>query len=106
VPRSKKTITRDSVFRNAPAPAETPAPAPAIPQGIQDEVVTRQTAIWLSDEETEWLDDQIQKIKRSGWRGVTRSALLRAIIREAMQQGVDLAGVSGPAELSHRLSQK
>jgi hypothetical protein len=99
MPRSKKTISRDSVFRSTAAPAEAPA------QGVdQEEVITRQTAVWLADKETEGLDDQIQHIKRSGWRGVTRSAFIRALIRTAMQQPVELGGVSDEAELTQRLN--
>ncbi len=99
MPRNKKTISRDSVFRSTATPTKAPQ------QGVdQEEVVTRQTAVWLSDEETEWLDDQIQQIKRSGWRGVTRSALIRALIRTAMQQPVELSGVSNEADLTQRLT--
>ncbi len=98
MPRNKKTISRDSVFRSTAAPSEAPA------QGVDQEVITRQTAVWLSDEETEWLDDQIQQIKRSGWRGVTRSALIRALIRTAMQQPIELGGVSSEADLTQRFA--
>jgi hypothetical protein len=99
MPRNKKTISRDSVFRSTVAPAEAPI------QGVdQEEIITRQTAVWLADEETEWLDDQIQQIKRSGWRGVTRSALIRALIRTAMQQPIELSGVTDEAELTQRLN--
>ena len=101
MPRNKRTISRDSVFRSTTSPAEAPA------QGIdQEEAVRRQTAVWLSDEETEWLDDQIQQIKRSGWRGVTRSALIRALIRAAMQEPFDLSAISGEADLTHRLTSR
>ncbi len=103
MPNQKKTITRDSVFRSTPPPAEAPAAA----QGIaQEEATIRQTAIWLSDHELDWLDTHIQKIKRGGWRSVTRSALVRALIRASMQKDIDLTGISGTAELSQRLSQK
>ncbi len=101
MPRNKRTISRDSVFRSTATSTEAPS------QGIdQEEVVTRQTAVWLSDEETEWLDDQIQQIKRSGWRSVTRSALIRALIRTAMQEAPELSGVSGEADLTHRLTSR
>jgi len=99
MPRSKKTISRDSVFRSTAPTADAPT------QGVdQEEIVTRQTAVWLADEETEWLDDQIQQIKRSGWRGVTRSALIRALIRTAMQHPIELSGVTDEAELTQRLN--
>ena len=95
----KRTIARDSVFRKT---GGTPAEAPA--QGIPaTEAPTRQTAVWLADEESEWLDSQCQVIRRGGWRSISRSALIRALIRAAMEQEVDLAGVSAERELTERL---
>jgi hypothetical protein len=100
MPRHKRSITRDSVFR-------TTDKAPTPKQGISTpEVQTRQTAVWLTDEETDWIDVRLQEIKRSGWRGVTRSAFIRALIRAAMQRTVEVSGVTGEAELEQRLSLK
>jgi len=105
MPAPKKTITRDSVFRRAPAAAERPVQG--ITQGIpENDAPNRQTAIWLSDDEIEWLDDHIQQIKRGGWRSATRSALVRALIQARMQDDIDLAGATGQAELTQRLSSK
>ena len=70
------------------------------------ETETRQTAVWLTDEETGWIDERLQEIKRAGWRGVTRSAFIRALIRAAMQRTIDVTGVTGEAELEQRLSLK
>ena len=67
-------------------------------------VKTRQTAVWLADEETDWIDSRLQEIKKAGWRGVTRSAFIRALIRATMQRTVDVGGVTGEAELEQRLS--
>jgi hypothetical protein len=98
--KAKRSITRDSVFRTTGA-------APLPKQGInKTETETHQTAIWLTDEETGWLDERLQEIKRAGWRGVTRSAFIRALIRAAMQGTIDVAGVTGEAELEQRLSLK
>jgi len=98
VPRSRRSITRDSVFRTTGQPA-----APA--QGLGNlEAKTRQTAVWLGDEETDWIDSRLQEIKKAGWRGVTRSAFIRALIRATMQRTVDVGGVTGEAELEQRLS--
>lgn len=96
---STRTITRDSVFRNTPTPNDLPT------QGIDvPEKPTRQTAVWLADEEVEWLDGQCQVIRRAGWRTITRSAFIRALIRAAMEQPAELGGVSGEGELAQRLS--
>jgi len=98
MPRSRRSITRDSVFRTTGQPATSA-------QGIGNlEAKTRQTAVWLADEETDWIDARLQEIKKAGWRGVTRSAFIRALIRATMQRAVDVGGVTGEAELEQRLS--
>jgi hypothetical protein len=101
MPKPKRSITRDSVFRTT---GETPPPPQ---QGInKPEAQTHQTAVWLADEKTDWIDTKLQEIKRAGWRGVTRSAFIRALIRASMQQNRDVSGVTGEAELEQRLSCK
>ena len=101
MPRTNRTIARDSVLRPAPAP---PAEPHRPRQGVTaDSTTTRQTALWLNDEELEWLDDRVRDIRQGGWRGITRSALLRALIRAAMDKDLALAGVSGEAELIDHL---
>src|SRR5690349_1185155 len=98
MPKSKRSITRDSVFRTTEQ-----APVPA--QGLNTlEEKTRQTAVWFKDEETDWIDMKLQEIKKAGWRGVTRSAIIRALVRAAKQRNVDVSGVTGEAELEQRFS--
>jgi len=101
MPKARRSITRDSVFRTT---AQTPAPK----QGLETpEVRPRQTAVWLADEETDWIDGKLKEIRKAGWRGVTRSAFIRALIRASMSgQPVDVSGVTGEAELEQRLSFK
>ncbi len=100
VSRNKRTITRDSVFRHT-------GTQDTAPQGIKPEAApTHQTAVWLGDEEVEWLDSRCREIRKSGWRSITRSAFIRAIIRAAMEQQTDVVGVSGESELTQRLSSR
>ncbi len=96
---TKRTLSRDSVFGRTGEP-ETPPQGIATPQ----EAPTRQTAVWLSDEEVDWLDERLSQVKKGGWRSVTRSALIRSLIRAAMEQDTDLAGVSGEKELTRRIA--
>jgi hypothetical protein len=97
MPTPRRTITRDSVFRTTAAP-QVPA------QGVTpQETPARQTAVWLADEEMNWLDDQCQEVRRGGWRSVTRSALIRALFRAGMDTAPDLSGVSAERELTQRL---
>lgn len=102
MPNGKQSsIKRESVFANLGA-GRPPQAQPQ--QGIQaPESATRQTAVWLADEEVEWLDAQLAKVKKNGWRNLTRSALIRALIRASMEKKPDMAGVSGERELMERL---
>jgi hypothetical protein len=105
--KGKRTISRDSVFRDVGAGAvpgirdDLKLPAQGLPQ---DETRTRQTAVWLGEEEIEWLDNQTRSIQRGGWRAVTRSSLIRALIRAAGERKVNLAGVTGEVEIAERLA--
>ena len=67
------------------------------------EADTQQTSVWLSPEEVGWIDTQLLRMKQSGWRGVTRSAFIRALIRGAMHRTPSLVGVSSEEELEARL---
>jgi hypothetical protein len=100
MPQSKRTITRDSVFRGTGS--DDPSSA-STKQGISSqEAPTRQTAVWLADEEVDWLDARCQDIRRGGWRNVTRSAFIRALIRAGMERSPEVSGVSGEQELAQR----
>lgn len=101
--KSKRTITRDSVFRDVRTREEHNLPQQGLPP---EETRTHQTAVWLGDEEIEWLDSQCRTIQRGGWRGVTRSALIRALIRSASEHHVDLSGTTGEVEIAERLTSK
>ena len=55
MPKPRRSITRDSVFRTT-GHQDTPA------QGLGKlEAKTRQTAVWLADEETDWIDSRLQE---------------------------------------------
>ena len=99
--KNKRSITRDNVFRNTGSTAESPR------QGVSPaEPVTRQTAVWLAEDDIDWLDDRLKDMRRSGWRTVTRSALIRALIRAAIERDPDLKGVSGEQELVQRVAEE
>ena len=100
MPRSKRTIARDSVFGSSNTDN-------AVSQGVSEPTATtRQTAMWLSDEEVDWLDSCCQQIRRGGWRGITRSALVRSLIQVAQTKPLDLSGVSGEGDLVETLKRE
>jgi hypothetical protein len=81
---------------------------PKLPQRHTDnptrpEADSHQTSVWLTPEEVGWIDAQVLRMKQSGWRGVTRSAFIRALIRGAMHATPSLIGVSSEEELENRL---
>lgn len=69
---------------------------------------TFQTSVWLSPEDLAWLDARLQEIKHvGGWRGVTRSAFIRALIRAARQRPpLHMERVTSEEALTERLSAK
>jgi hypothetical protein len=99
MPRAKRTIARDSVFgsRKAPGPA----------QGIShpEDEKARQTGVWFTEDELDWLDSRCRDIRRGGWRSVTRSAMIRALIQAVQDQPLEteLTGVTGEAELAQAI---
>lgn len=105
--KRQRTIQRDSVIRRSGGETEHRPPTQGIPSVDNP---NRQTAVWLSDDEVDWLDDKLTEIKRGGWRGVSRSALIRAIIQSAKQvdesDRVRLEGVSGEPEITQRFATK
>lgn len=100
MPRPKRTIARDSVFR---ATANAAAPAPATRRAPPAEQPRFQTAVWLGEDEVEWLDSRCLEIRHSGWRSITRSALIRALIQASMENPVNFKGVADEEELKQRL---
>ena len=97
MPRAKRTIARDSVFRS------TSTPTVEAPRQAEEPLPTCQTNVWFTDEELDWLDNHCQQIRRSGWRGIKRSALVRALVQAIKDKPIDLAGVSDEAELVETL---
>jgi hypothetical protein len=61
------------------------------------------TQVYLDPEELDWLDKQMLTIKKSGWRHINRSMVVRSMIRAQMENGVKLDGVSTEEELTNRL---
>jgi hypothetical protein len=99
--KSNRGITRDNIFSFGRNKSTLPQ------QGIApQEQKTHQTAVWLGNEEERWLDGKCAEIKNGGWRSITRSAFIRALVQVAMQQNINVEDVTGEAELINRLASK
>jgi hypothetical protein len=93
----KATIKRESVFSNLGG-REEPSAA--------DEKQYRATTVWLCEDEMQWLDDLCHETRRGPWKGITRSALLRVLIRAARRSGVSLSGSGDELEAEQWLFQQ
>lgn len=92
----RATITRDSVFRSTGAPS--------VRQGIQPTASPiRQTGMWLADDEVDWIDACCRRVRQGGWRGINRSAFIRALVQAAQTKQLDLDSISGEADLAEAL---
>lgn len=92
---TRKTIARDTVFRST-NPAVSPLEK-------QEESPNRQTAVWLTDDEIDWLDDTRRQTRKNGGKAITRSALIRALVEVSMEHTFDLKGLTSDGELIPRL---
>lgn len=77
----------DALF-SGPAPGTRTEPV-QVPPSPAPQPETRQTAVWLSATETDWLDDRVLEAKRAGRRQTTRSSLIRDLIQAAIRQHRD-----------------
>ncbi len=92
---TRKTIARDTVFRSTnPVVASLEK---------QEESPNRQTAVWLTDDEIDWLDDTRRQTRKNGGKSVTLSALIRALVEVSMEHTFDLKGLTSDGELIPRL---
>lgn len=69
MPKPKRSITRDIVFISTEK-------APIPKKGVSKiETRTYKTAVWLKDEETDWIDARLQEIKKQAdeWLPVLHS---------------------------------
>lgn len=98
--RTKATITRDSVFKSAlgshASPEHATSPAHHTPVPASE---SRQTGVWLSDDDFDWLDERCRDIRNAGWRGVTRSAVIRAVIHALRNRPLLFSRVASEEEL-------
>lgn len=114
---NKPTIKRDSVFKFGQPQQATPDVAqeareeteqPNVPDtqsaaevkpALTPASANHQTSVWFSDDEIEWIDQHCQTIRRSGWRGLRRSAFVRALIQALREQPLQVAGATNEQDL-------
>jgi hypothetical protein len=79
---------------------QPPAPEPQ----EETKVSMRQTSVYLSPDQEEWLDDRHREIRRSRGSGaLKKTAIMRALLTLAMEKEINLAGVHTEQDLVARL---
>ena len=64
---------------------------------------TRQSAIWLTEKQIDWLEEKCREARKNGGRAIKRAAIVRALLNVAMEASVDLRGLSREEELDERI---
>jgi hypothetical protein len=64
---------------------------------------TRQSAVFLEEQQIDWLEDKCREARRNGGKAIRKAAIIRALIDVAMESPVDLSGLRRDAELVERI---
>lgn len=64
---------------------------------------TRQSAIWLTDRQIDWLEERCREARKNGGKAIKRAAIVRALLNVAMETPVDLKGLSQEEEIVERI---
>jgi hypothetical protein len=66
---------------------------------------TRQSAVFLEEQQIDWLEDKCREARRNGGKAIRKAAIIRALIDVAMASPVDLSGLRRDTELVERIRQ-
>jgi hypothetical protein len=77
---------------------EDEAPEPAAGHGP-----TRQSAVFLEEQQIDWLEDKCREARKNGGKAIRKAAIIRALLDVAMESPIDLTGLRRDAELVERM---
>jgi hypothetical protein len=66
---------------------------------------TRQSAVFLEEQQIDWLEDKCREARRNGGKAIRKAAIIRALIDVAMESPVDLSGLKRDGDLIERIRQ-
>lgn len=84
-------------------PVSAAPPLPQVDQPAEPMAAAHQTHFWLTDEDVEVLDWWVFQLRRGGWRGVSRSACIRALLEAIRDRPVQLTGIAGEEDFAAAL---
>jgi hypothetical protein len=97
MPRRASVPEGKALFFRKPeeeAPAAHPEPAK-----------TRQSAVFLEEQQIDWLEDKCREARKHGGKAIRKAAIIRALIDAAMESPIDLSGLRRESELIERIRQ-
>ena len=68
-----------------------------------DKPATRQTSVFLTEDQITWLDNAALQAKREGGKAIRKAVVLRTLVEIAMQTPLDLTGVQSEEEVRARM---
>jgi hypothetical protein len=64
---------------------------------------TRQSAVFLEEQQIDWLEDKCREARKNGGKAIRKAAIIRALLDVAMESPVDLTGLRRDTELVERI---
>src|SRR5438105_922214 len=64
---------------------------------------TRQSAVFLEEQQIDWLEDKCREARKNGGKAIRKAAIIRALLDVAMESPIDLTGLRRDAELVERM---
>ena len=64
---------------------------------------TRQSAVFLEEQQIDWLEDKCREARRNGGKAIRKAAIIRALLDVAMDAPVDLTGLASDKHLVDRI---
>jgi hypothetical protein len=111
--QKRGSFIRDSVFRLTRLPPATGVTRnltswleqECFNEACASSTSSYRTSVRLNDEELNWLDCRCCELRRGGWHSISRSTLIRALLKAISDAPVTLWGVSTEEELTEALRQ-
>lgn len=97
----KNNSPLDAMFQPSTAPAAKQADDS--PPSPVDKPATRQTSVFLTEDQITWLDNAALQAKREGGKAIRKAVVLRTLVEIAMQTPLDLTGVQSEEEVRERM---
>ncbi|MDP2935882.1 MAG: hypothetical protein Q8O86_05265 [Dehalococcoidia bacterium] len=95
-------VKRASIQPAHPLFRRSDRPAPET-ESDESKPATRQSAIFLEEQQLDWLEDRCREARKNGGRAIRKAAIIRGLLDVAMESSIDLKGVRDQDDLMERI---